>query len=201
MTDQTPYYIDSIQAALDETAARVAALQKARPCTLVAIDGGSCSGKTTFAARLGERLNANVFHMDDYFLPPHMRTPERLVAPGGNVDAERFLQEVLLPLQRGETVYSRRYDCHKDVLLPPAEYPQRIVSIAEGAYSLRPDLAAYYDLRIFCRVESASQMERVLARNGSRQAEIFRTRWIPMENAYFAAFGVESSCDLVLELR
>ena len=201
MTNQTPYSIDSMQAALDETAARVAALQKAHPCTLVAIDGGSCSGKTTFAARLGERLNANVFHMDDYFLPPHMRTPERLVAPGGNVDAERFLQEVLLPLQRGETVFSRRYDCHKDALLPPAEYPPRSVSIVEGAYSLRPDLAPYYDLKLFCRVESAVQMERVLARNGRQQAKIFRTRWIPMENAYFTAFQIEASCDLLLELR
>ena len=201
MTDHKIFPIHSMQTALEETAARAAALLKTRPQVLVAIDGGSCAGKTTFAARLGERLGANVFHMDDYFLPPQMRTSERLATPGGNVDAERFLREVLLPLTRGEAIRARRYDCHVDKLLPPVEYPQKSVSIIEGAYSLRPDLAPHYDLKLFCRIESAPQMERVLARNGKKQAEVFRTRWIPMENAYFAAFDIEADCDLILELR
>ena len=201
MNKQTPPPINSMQAALDETAARVAALQKARPQVLVAIDGGSCSGKTTFAARLGERLDANVFHMDDYFLPPRMRTSERLAAPGGNVDAERFLREILLPLTRGKPVRARRYDCHADELLPPAQYPQKSVSIIEGAYSLRPDLLPHYNLKLFCRVENALQLERVRARNGAAQAEVFRTRWIPLENTYFAAYQIEADCDLILELR
>lgn len=190
---QQPFYSEN--GALEETAARVNTLLQTRARVLVAIDGGSCAGKTTFAARLGERLNANVFHMDDYFLPPQMRTSERLAMPGGNVDSERFLQKVLLPLTRGEPVRSRRYDCHADALLPPVEYPPRSVAVVEGAYSLRPDLAPYYDLKLFCRVDPVRQIERVLQRNGPKMAQIFRERWIPMENAYFQAFPIESSCD------
>lgn len=195
MTEQPSQTVLSENDALEEAAARVNALLQTRPRVLVAIDGNSCAGKTTFAARLGKRLNANVFHMDDYFLPPQMRTSERLAMPGGNVDSARFLQEVLLPLTCGEPVRSRRYDCHADALLSPVEYPPRRVTIVEGAYSLHPDLAPCYDLKLFCRVESALQRERVLARNGPKMAQIFRERWIPMENAYFQAFPIESRCD------
>ena len=195
MTEQPSRTIFSENDALEEAAARVNALLQTRARVLIAIDGGCCAGKTTFAARLGERLHANVFHMDDYFLPPRMRTPDRLAIPGGNVDTERFLREVLLPLTRGELVRARRYDCQEDALLPPVEYPPRGVAIVEGAYSLRPDLAPYYDVRLFCRVDAAAQEERVFLRNGPALARVFRERWIPMENAYFAAYPVEAGCD------
>ena len=76
----------------DAIAARVLALLETRSRVLVAVDGNCCAGKTTLAERLRTRLNATVFHMDDFFLQPQMRTAERLQTPGGNVDAERFLQ-------------------------------------------------------------------------------------------------------------
>ena len=62
---------------------------------LIAIDGMCGSGKTTLANYLAKELNASLFHMDDFFLQPHQRTPERLADPGGNVDYERFKAEVL----------------------------------------------------------------------------------------------------------
>ena len=34
--------------------------------------------------------------------------------------------------------------------------------------------------------------------NGEKMAEMFRTRWIPMEQAYFAAFGIRGKADVVL---
>lgn len=62
---------------------------------LLAIDGMSGSGKTTLAQSLQEKWHAHVFHMDDFFLPLEMRTPQRLQQPGGNVHYERFLETVL----------------------------------------------------------------------------------------------------------
>ena len=61
----------------------------------VAIDGGSASGKTTLANRLGQELGCPVVHMDDFFLPPMLRSDDRLNQPGGNVHYERFAAEVL----------------------------------------------------------------------------------------------------------
>ena len=58
---------------------------------VVAIDGRCGSGKTSLAALIAALFPCNVFHMDDFFLPPALRTPERLSQPGGNVDRERML--------------------------------------------------------------------------------------------------------------
>ena len=86
-------YLDQADEAIST---RVQSLLQTQERVLIAIDGNCCAGKTTTAATLGTLLQATVFHLDDYFLQPHMRTPERLGQPGGNVDAERFLAEVLL---------------------------------------------------------------------------------------------------------
>ena len=63
---------------------------------IIAIDGRAASGKSTLAQQLGELLDADVIHMDDFFLPPSLRTKERLSEPGGNVHYERFAEEVPL---------------------------------------------------------------------------------------------------------
>ena len=179
--------------------ARVRALLQTRARMLLAIDGNCCAGKTTMAARLGSLLCANVFHLDDYFLQTHMRTPERLRQPGGNVDAERFLAEVLLPAARGETAQVQKYDCHEDLLLPPVPIAPNRIAIVEGAYSLHPLLAPHYDLKIFCRIEPELQLSRIRARNGAEALEVFQTRWIPLENRYFQALDVLSQCDIVID--
>ena len=183
----------------DEIAARILALLEAHPRVIAAIDGNCCAGKTTLAERLRVRLNATVFHMDDFFLPPSMRSAERLNTPGGNVNAERFLREVLLPLSRGEAVSYARYDCKEDRLLEPEAVSPGNVCIVEGAYSLHPLLAPYYDLKIFCRIDPALQLERIRKRNGIAQLPVFQTRWIPLENRYFDAYQIEQSCDLVID--
>ncbi len=169
------------------------------PRILIAIDGNCCAGKTTAAKRLGVMLGASVFHMDDFFLQPHMRTPERLSQPGGNVDSERFLSSVLLPVSHGEAARVRRYDCHEDALLPEAVVEPRRIVIAEGTYSLHPVLAAYYDIKVFCSVDAAGQIERIRARNGETALKTFVERWIPLENAYFSALSVKESCDFVID--
>lgn len=180
---------------------RVESLLAGQERVLLAIDGNSCAGKTTLAAELGALLGATVFHMDDYFLQPQMRTPERLSQPGGNVDAERFLAEVLLPASRGETAQVQKYDCHADLLLPAvAVSPKRIV-LVEGAYSLHPLLSTYYDLRVFYRIDPALQAARILARNGAQTLKVFQSRWIPLENKYFEELGILSICDLVIEAK
>lgn len=51
---------------------------------------------------LREQLNCTVFHIDDYFLRPEQRTETRLAQPGGNVDYERFAEEILNPLKSGK---------------------------------------------------------------------------------------------------
>lgn len=95
---------------------------------------------------------ALVFHMDDFFLRPEQRTEARFAQPGGNVDRERFLEEVLIPLREGRPVDYRRFDCATFTIAPPQRIKAGTLNIVEGAYSMHPDLAPYYDLSgFFCR--------------------------------------------------
>lgn len=168
---------------------------------LAAIEGGSASGKTTLAALLGRIYSCNVFHMDDFFLRPGQRTAERLAEPGGNVDRERFYEEVLAPLARGRAVRYRRYDCHTQTLGGPAEICPKALNVVEGAYSMHPALAGCYDVSVFLRIPPELQKARILTRNGPEAGARFFTRWIPLEEQYFAATDAAGRCDLVLEVE
>ena len=58
---------------------------------IIAIDGPCGSGKTTLASHLARELDAQTVHLDDFYLQPFQRTPQRLAQPGGNLDRERLL--------------------------------------------------------------------------------------------------------------
>lgn len=173
----------------------------AKPQVLLAIDGGSASGKTTLASWLEKIYGCQVFHMDDFFLRPQQRTAERLAEPGGNVDRERFYEEVLLPLTQGRTVQYRRYDCQTQTVGGPVNIRPGALNVVEGAYSMHPMLADSYDLSAFLRVPPEAQHARVLARNGPEIGERFFTRWIPLEQRYFDALDPAGRCDILLEVE
>ena len=167
----------------------------------VAIEGGSASGKTTLAALLTNIYDCNVFHMDDFFLRPEQRTAERLAEPGGNVDRERFYEEVLRPLTEGRGVQYRRYDCQTQQVLPPVMIAPKALNIVEGAYSMHPALADSYDLSAFLRISPALQRSRIQKRNTPEMAERFFNCWIPLEQHYFEKTDAAARCDLILEVE
>ena len=152
---------------------RIRALAAAQPRVLVAIDGRCAAGKTTLAASLQAQLACNVFHMDDFFLRSEQRTAARFAEPGGNVDRERFLAEVLTPLRRGEKIFYRRFDCASMQLQSAVETAPGKLVVTEGAYSMHPELAPYYDLSVFLDISPELQRERILRRNTPEKAEQF----------------------------
>jgi uridine kinase len=129
---------------------------------IIAIEGGSASGKTTLAKILSEVYDCNVFHMDDFFLRPEQRTPDRYAEVGGNVDRERFLDEVLKPTRENKTVEYRRFDCSTQVLETAVKIEPKALTVIEGAYSMHTELSSYYDLSVFMDISSEYQRERIL---------------------------------------
>ena len=177
----------------------IRALAQVREQVVVAIEGGSASGKSTLAQRLAEQMDCNVFHMDDFFLQPHQRTKERFLEPGGNVDRERFLSEVLLPLKGGAPFSYRVFDCGKMALGEWVQVTPKRVNIVEGAYCMHPLLREYYDFSVFMKIDPETQSHRILLRNGERWHKRFMNEWIPMEQKYFTELSVREHCTLVLE--
>ena len=165
---------------------------------ILAIDGRCASGKTTLGKTLAAEWDATLFHMDDFYLQPHQRTEERLAEPGGNVDRERFLAEVLLPLTNGDPVTYRRFNCVTLTFEAAEIIRPKSIAIVEGSYSCHPVLREYYSFRIFMDIAPEEQIRRIRLRDGSEAVERFRTIWIPLEEAYFTGCKVRESCDIYI---
>jgi hypothetical protein len=135
--------------------------------------------------------------MDDFFLRPEQRTRERFTQIGGNVDYERFQEEVLLPLQSGQAFSYRPFDCKTCTLSAPVYAPAKKLNIIEGAYSLHPYFGEPYDLKILLTVEPALQRRRILERPAFLHRRFFE-EWIPMESRYMEGFQISSKADLTL---
>lgn len=166
----------------------------------VAVDGGSASGKTTLAALLSELYGCTVFHMDDFFLRPEQRTEQRYAEIGGNVDRERFFDEILLPLSERRTVCYRRFDCQTQTLGEKISVEPTELTVIEGAYSMHPSLAAYYGISVFLDIDPEYQRERILKRD-PMLAKRFFEEWIPMEREYFEKTNVAARCDTVIKIK
>lgn len=191
-------YGETSATALAPLLAEIDRQKKEKKRVIVAIDGMCASGKTTLAETLAEQLGAGIIHMDDFFLPAEKRTEYRLHQPGGSVDYERFLQEVLpmLPLTSGFNY--RTFNCNTmdfDGVRPVAAGG---VVIVEGAYCMHPVFGRPYDIRVFCGISPDMQEMRIRARNGDERWPAFRDQWIPMENYYLEKFCIAKTCDFIL---
>ena len=165
----------------------------------VAIEGGSASGKTTCSEFLEQLYDCTVFHMDDFFLQKHQRTPERYREIGGNIDRERFLAEVLQPLQHRKPILLRKFDCSSMTLTDCGYVTTKKLCVVEGAYSMHPEFSQYYDVSLFLDVPANIRKERILKRNGKEMAQQFFSLWMPMENIYFEKTNCKARCDYTIK--
>jgi len=164
---------------------------------IIAIEGGSASGKSTLAEILSEVYDCNVFHMDDFFLRPEQRTAERLSEIGGNIDRERFAEEILKPLTNCETVCYRPFDCSTQTLKDSVTVTPKRLTVVEGVYSTNLSFERYYDLSIFLDISPELQKARILKRNSPQFATRFFDEWIPLENKYFARTEIKKRADVL----
>ena len=170
-------------------------LAKGRP-VVIAIEGNCTAGKTTLAAALEKEYDCNVFHMDDFFLRPEQRTAERYAQAGGNVDYERFREEVLDKLKTGRPFAYRPFDCSTFTLSEEIAVQPKQLTVVEGTYCLHPYFGDVYDLKIFMDISEALQAERVRQRPAFLHDRFFGT-WIPMEKIYFDHYRIRQKCHLI----
>ena len=63
--------IDMLRTLIDAVMKR----ENGKDYTIIAIDGPSATGKSTFAELIGEKYKCEIFHMDDFFLTEEEKTP------------------------------------------------------------------------------------------------------------------------------
>ena len=164
----------------------------------LAIDGRCGSGKTTLAALLERLYPARVLHMDDFFLPPPLRTPARLAQPGGNVHHERFMDEAAEGIRTGRAITHRVFDCSIGNYGSDKTLPAKPLTIVEGAYCMRPEMEPLYDVTVFLNIPQDEQLRRIAYRNGEEGLRAFQEKWIPLEEKYFSALRVRQRCGICL---
>lgn len=175
---------------------RAAALPKRDRPVVIAIDGRAASGKTTLASLLQTVLDADVIRMDDFFVPPALRTEARFLTPGENIHHERFCEEVLPFLGGSEGFSYRIFDCGRMDYNGTHTISGKPFRIVEGSYSTHPIFGAYADITVFLSVAADEQRERIRLRNGEEMLARFLSRWIPMEEEYFAYYGIADHADI-----
>ena len=166
---------------------------------IIAIDGMTGSGKTTLSQELiKEYDNIPIFHADDFFLLPELRTEKRLNEPGGNIHYERMKKEVIEPLIKGkigDLIKYKPYNCRIQNFGEEKILKINKINIVEGSYCLNPYFGKYYDLSIFLRINQKEQIER-LTKRAPKMIDNFINKWIPLEKKYHDAFNLYENCDI-----
>ncbi len=169
---------------------------------VVGIDGMCGAGKSTLSLLLCRLFDAQLFCLDDFFLQSYQRTKERYETPGENIDHERFLKEVLLPLKRKEVVNYRKFDCRKmEISGEIIRKPYKSVTIIEGTYCMHPHLRDYIDYSVVLKIDQTIQLQRLKMRNNEAMFKRFVEEWIPLEHLYFNYYHIFELCDLCIHIR
>lgn len=176
---------------------RAEELARSGRAVILAVDGRCGSGKTGLGTALGRELGCPVVHTDDYYLPFDRRPEGWRTIPAANMDFERLRGEVLDPWRAGREVLCRPYNCHAGTFGAGTLLPGGGLLVLEGSYSHHPALGAY-DLTVFVTCPPECQARRLQAREGDRYENFLRC-WIPLEEGYFSAFGVEEKADWVVD--
>ncbi|MBR5520420.1 MAG: AAA family ATPase [Oscillospiraceae bacterium] len=187
--------IDILRTLIDAVMSR----DNGRDYTIIAIDGPSATGKTSFCELIADRYKCEIFHMDDFFLTEEEKTEERLSVPGNNVAWERFRAEVLEKLEAGEPFKYQKYNCRTKEFYPSRTVRKKKLYVVEGVYSHHPELEKFYDYKMFFDVTKNTQKERILKRESERKAQLYFNEWIPMEDKYFEAYNIRAKANFVFD--
>jgi hypothetical protein len=162
----------------------------------VAIDGWGCGGKTALWEGLLDRLepDATYLGMDEFFaaypFPPldpfplqHLRWDE--------------IRTALEGLRWRGLARPRLFDWNTRAIGAPTEIRGPVV-LVEGLFSMRPDLRALYDLRIWVQSRTETRPLRVAQRDGPDMPDFWAREWDAREAAVFACERPWEAADILV---
>lgn len=175
-----------------ELVAKMTALPK---LAIVAISGYGGSGKSTLAVALQNALpQTTIIHMDDFIVK------EKLLEPTwetGVFDRDRLKNQVLKPLREGKAARYQKLLWFSNTLSDFIKVPKSEIVIVEGISSYHPDLAKYYDFKIWVKTPIQIAKKRGHARDGANDNANHWDLWAENDLAYEKEYQPEQSADYV----
>lgn len=160
----------------DEALAAVARAAAEPGTVWIGVDGFGGAGKSTFAARVADRVpRACVVHVDDFARP--------WVAEW---EFDRFRAEVVAPLLAGRRARYRRFDWPTETLAEWHEIDPGRVVVVEGVSSTRPETGVPWAVTIWVETPREARLARALERDGPQLMDRWLTDWMPSEDAWAA---------------
>lgn len=182
---------------LAEIAENIKSSVKSRSPVLIGIEVFGGSGKTTIASQLEEVLgSAYVVNIDDFIVK------EKLTKPSwdkGGFDRERLERHVLLPARNGQPVSYQQLIWQTNILSEPKVVPKVDYLIIEGISCYHPDIAHYYDYKIWVDVPIEVAKERGHARDGSNENAQHWDLWAENDLRYQEKYHPEQHADFVID--
>lgn len=154
--------------------------------TVVAVDGPSGAGKTSFTAGLVEHTGARVLHLDDLYPGWHGLAATPPVVAG-------ILESVAV----GAVGRAHRWSWVRDRPGPALDVPPVPLLIIDGVGSGAAVVRPFLSLLIWVEAPTAVRKERALARDGGTYAPFWDV-WADQERLHFGADGTRSHADLVI---
>lgn len=180
-------------------AGHVATLLERRSLVLVAVDGGAGTGKSTFTRALAAEVEPVVpfvsVRLDNFFRPSAERGGA--LATVDDHDWQRLREQVIMPLRAGRDARYLRYDWPNDRLQQWRTVTPAGVVLIDGVSSLRRELAADYDLKIWMSCPPATRVARLGRRGDTPPEEV--EHWMPSEDAYIRDHYPQGRADLVID--
>ena len=166
--------------------------------SVIAVDGHSATGKSTFADAIAERTQATIVRADDFYsvMADDVRAH---LSPHAGIDAyydwRRMRDEALLPLRRGSPATYRPYDWASGQLAAErVTVPAAPVVVIEGLFVARRELRPFGDLSILIIASPTIRWGRQVDRADA--SDEWLRRWDAAERAFFAQVRPRQSFDV-----
>lgn len=176
---------------------------KRRTGIMIAVDGGSGSGKT----KLAEEWKAyddsvSIIGLDDLHIPvPDSVLDKRTPLDNFNTafDIKYITDKILKPLRAGKAARFK-------ILNPEAANAGKIrivkphgIVIVEGVYSLRPQWKEFFDFRIWIKMDERRRLQSMKKRGANTTGQM--KCWQKTEKWYIKTFKPETLADLTVSGR
>lgn len=167
---------------------------------IIAIDGMSGSGKTTFANQLKMIFNANVFHIDDFFQKSIIKNNNQSSKYGSNINFEKINETIIEQLKSKKSVNYQLFDFKKHEHTDIITVNYKPINIIEGSYSHHPEISYAFDYKIYFKTNKFKQLYRIIKRNGFKKSLKFIKTWIPNENKYNKKLKIQNKANIVVKV-